>query len=110
MPLPLGYAPVYFCFNTYCVIHIITRFVQSQPFLHDLCYFLYMNNFATKLKSLRKEHNLTLKQTSSALGLTTSAFSNYENGIREPSLDCLRNICKLFNVSADYLLDLSDER
>lgn len=47
-------------------------------------------------------------EVSKALGLTRNAFTNYELGIREPSLDTLRAICLLFEISADYLLDLSD--
>jgi len=61
-----------------------------------------------RLKSLRKENGYTLKQVSNLLGITLSCYSNYEQGIREPSIDVIKKICKLFNVSADYLLGLSE--
>ncbi|MDE7158230.1 MAG: helix-turn-helix transcriptional regulator [Clostridiales bacterium] len=65
-----------------------------------------MEDFAQKLKELRLEKGLKQKEVSEALGLSKNAFTNYELGIREPSLDTLKKICKFFNVSSDYLLDL----
>lgn len=67
-----------------------------------------MKNFAIKLRELRLERGMSQGEVSKALGLTRNAFTNYELGIREPSLDTLRAICLLFEISADYLLDLSD--
>ena len=67
-----------------------------------------MENFAKKLKELRMERGLSQRQVSKELGLSENAFANYEQGIREPSLDTLKKICEFFNVSADYLIGLSD--
>lgn len=61
-----------------------------------------------RLKELRIERGLTLKQTSSALQLTLSAYANYEHGIRQPSVEIIKRICKFYEVSADYLLGLED--
>ncbi len=68
-----------------------------------------MNDFAKRLKELRIENNLTQAEVSKRLGLTRNAFSNYESGIRQPSYETLKEICKFFNVSADYLLGLNDK-
>ncbi len=67
-----------------------------------------MTDFAEKLKTLRLENGLSQKDVSFALGMTRNAFTNYETGIREPSLETLKKICRYFNVSADYLLGLED--
>lgn len=67
-----------------------------------------MENFAKKLKELRMERGLSQGQMSKALGLSRNAFSNYEQGIREPSLDTLKEICDFFDVSADYLIGRTD--
>lgn len=67
-----------------------------------------MSDFAQKLKQLRIEKGLTQAEASKMLGLTRNAFTNYELGIRQPSYEILKNICKFFNVSADYLLGLED--
>lgn len=61
-----------------------------------------------KLKLLRKQKGISQKVVAEAIGVTLSAYSNYEQGIREPSNQILINICKFFDVSADYLLGLED--
>ena len=61
-----------------------------------------------KLRQLRHARGLTLKEVSSALGITLGAYSNYEQGNREPSLEMLRKLCDFFDVSADYLIGRSD--
>lgn len=61
-----------------------------------------------KLKELREEMKKTQKEVAIAIGVTTSAYANYEYGIREPSVDIIIKLCKYFNVSADYLLGLTD--
>ena len=67
-----------------------------------------MEKLSEKLKELRLEKGLSQKEVSTALGLTRNAFTNYENGYREPSLETLKTICQLFDVSADYLLGLKN--
>ncbi len=62
-----------------------------------------------RLRELRLEKGLRLKDVAEAMGVTLRTISNYEAGIREPSLDMLIKLCKFFEVSSDYLLGLSDE-
>lgn len=64
--------------------------------------------FNNRLKECRLECGLTQLQVAQSLGVTLPAISQYEKGIREPSLELLVKYCKLLNVSADYLLGLSD--
>jgi len=61
-----------------------------------------------KLKQLRKLKGVSQKVVAAAIGVTLSAYSNYEQGIREPSNEILKNLCRYFDVSADYLLGLED--
>lgn len=61
-----------------------------------------------RLKQVRIERGMTIKMVSSTLGITISAYAHYEQGIREPSIDILKKICDLFDVSADYLIGRSD--
>ena len=61
-----------------------------------------------KLKQLRKEKGVSQKDVAKAIGVTISAYSNYEQGLREPSNQILINICKYYDVTADYLLGLED--
>lgn len=66
-----------------------------------------MNNFfSNNLKSLRVDNDFTQQEIADALGITRSRYSNYENGINEPSLDILIKLSKLFNCSIDDLLKI----
>lgn len=61
-----------------------------------------------RLKELRIEKGLRLKDVADAMGLTLRAICNYEAGIREPSLEMLVKLCKFFDVTSDYLLGITD--
>lgn len=63
-----------------------------------------------KLKSLRIEKKLTQKQVSDRIGLAISAVSSYESGSRYPSYDVLIKLARIFHVSTDYLLGITDTR
>jgi len=67
-----------------------------------------MDIFAIRLRELRHEKQMTLKQTSQALGMPLMTYANYEQGKREPSLSTIRLLCDFYDVSADYLLGLTD--
>jgi len=67
-----------------------------------------MKNFTEKLKDARTEKGLSQQQVAEAIGVTRSAYSNYEQGIREPDLNTLKKICMFFNISSDYLLDIEN--
>ncbi len=63
-----------------------------------------------RLKALRIERNLTLEVLAEMAGLGVSTLSQYENGEREVKTVNLLKIMKFFDVSADYLLGVSDMR
>ena len=67
-----------------------------------------MKNFATKLKEVREQSGVSQKKIAEYLGITRSAYSNYEQGIREPSYDILIKLAKLYDVTTDYLLGMTD--
>ena len=61
-----------------------------------------------KLKQLRSEKGLSQKEIAKIIGVSVSAYSNYEQGIREPSYDILIKLAKFYDVTTDYLLGLED--
>ena len=63
-----------------------------------------------KLKALRLEKNFTQKQIAERIGLATSAISSYESGMRYPSYDVLVKLARIFHVSTDYLLGMTNTR
>ena len=62
----------------------------------------------TKLKLLRKQKGVSQGTVAIALGITASAYSNYEQGLRIPTIPILIKLCKFFNVTSDHLLGLDD--
>lgn len=67
-------------------------------------------NMGTQLRTLRTENNLTQKQVADRIGLAISAVSSYESGTRYPSYEALIKLSRIFHVSTDYLLGLTEKR
>ena len=63
-----------------------------------------------KLRSLRMEKKLTQKQVAERIGLAISAVSSYESNNRYPSYEALIKLARMFHVSTDYLLGITDKR
>ena len=59
---------------------------------------------ANRIRELRKQNDMTMKQLGEKLGLGESTISQYETGKREPDIKTLLKISECFNVSVDYLL------
>ncbi len=71
-----------------------------------------MEDFRKRLISARKSKKLTQEQVAKKLHLHRTAYTKYENEKRPvlPSLHTLRNLCLLLNVSADWLLGLTEDK
>lgn len=67
-----------------------------------------INKFGERLLKLREERKETQQQLADAIGITRQSLSRYETNERTPNIELVYNIAKHFNVSADYLLGLSD--
>ena len=66
-----------------------------------------MGDFHNIFKNLRMLNHYTQGQMADLLGISRSAVSMYETGNREPDLETLEKIAKLFNVDMNYLLGSS---
>ena len=62
-------------------------------------------DFASNLKSIRKESGLTQKQVAMQLGVVESCYANWEQGRTEPNIDMLRKLSRIFGVSLNELLN-----
>lgn len=51
----------------------------------------------------------TQKAASDALGVERTRYLKWETGVYSPPLDILVRMCRIYNVSSDYLLGLTDE-
>ena len=62
-----------------------------------------------RLQDIRKDHNDTQQDLADKLHASLYAVRCWEQGKSDPSHDTLVAICRLYGVSADYLLGLTDE-
>lgn len=61
------------------------------------------------LKSLRRDTGYTAIETAKKLGLPYTTYVSYEQGKREPSINCLIKLANYFDVPLDTLLDRNNE-
>ena len=63
-----------------------------------------------RMKELRQERGITMKDAAQQLDLPYTTYVNYEKGTREPNSETLIQIANFYNTSIDYLLGKSDTR
>lgn len=61
-----------------------------------------------KLRERRLQLRLTQRQVAKELGIAQPVYQRFEKGVYECSYAQLAAICALFDLSADYLLGLTD--
>lgn len=61
-----------------------------------------------RIKTLRTQSHMTQRELAQKIGLTPKMISFYEKSERIPPADIIIKFVDIFNVSADYLLGLSN--
>lgn len=64
--------------------------------------------YGQRIKEIRQEKGLTQSQLAEMLSTTQSTIGKYEREEIQLAVDTIIKICKVFEVSADYLLGLED--
>ena len=65
--------------------------------------------FGDRLRELRKAAGMKQQELANLLDVTTTQVSDIERGNTTTSMARLYQLCEYFNVSADYLLGLTDD-
>ena len=65
-------------------------------------------NIADRIKYLRDKHGMTQTDLARKLGISRSAVNLWEMSLSSPSLSNIIEMKDIFQVSIEYLLDLSD--
>jgi|GEM_PF-1572809 transcriptional regulator with XRE-family HTH domain len=65
-----------------------------------------MNNTCTFMKNLRVLNNLTQEELSQRIGITASAYSHFETGIRQPDINTLVKLCCFYKINIMHLIYL----
>ncbi|MBQ7097337.1 MAG: helix-turn-helix transcriptional regulator [Clostridia bacterium] len=61
-----------------------------------------------RLKDLREDKDLTQQEVAKLLFTTQQQYSLYEKGYRDIPTTALTTLARLYNVSTDYILGLTD--
>lgn len=69
----------------------------------------FNQEFGQRLCALRKANKHVQKDLAEMLGVTPTQISDMEKGRRATTLEKLAQICAFYNISADYLLGLTNE-
>jgi len=65
--------------------------------------------YYNRLKDLREDKDLTQKQLVQILGMHKTTYTNYEQGKRELPFNLAIKLAKFYNVSLDYIAELTNE-
>lgn len=64
----------------------------------------------SRLRDLREDRDLTQKDIADILGTTPQYYQKYENGVRPLPIERLVTLAEYYNISADYILGLTNEK
>lgn len=62
-----------------------------------------------RLRDVREDHDMTQSALADLLHIKQNTYSQYENGQRQIPIAILVQLAQIFDTSADYLLEITDE-
>ena len=65
--------------------------------------------FNERLKEIRRDSGLIQKDVYTLLQVSPNCYASWEQGRTQPDIESIKKLCRIFDVSADYLLGLEDE-
>lgn len=67
-----------------------------------------MQNYGNRIREARKAKGLTQAEAAEKLGLIQQAWQRMEGGKLDLRMSTICSVCKLLDISADWLLGLTD--
>ena len=65
-------------------------------------------HYTKRIRDLREDHDMTQKEIADLLGTSQTMYARYERGANEMPIHHLLTLCRVYKVSADYILGISD--
>lgn len=69
-----------------------------------------MRNYRERLRNIREDHDLTQAELGKLLNKSQQGYNHIEAGRAELKIDDLVKLCKFYNLSADYIIGLTDKK
>lgn len=66
--------------------------------------------YPERIRALRQDNDLSQQTIAKMLGVAQTTYSQYEFEKRPMPIEYLVALCKFYNVSADYILGLTDKK
>lgn len=63
-----------------------------------------------KLRLARKKAKMSQEEVAEKLNIARSNISKYEHDKLEPNIHTIKQFCKIYGVTADYLLDIEEKQ
>ncbi len=68
-----------------------------------------MTDYRTRLRNIREDRDLTQADVGKILNKSQQGYNHIEAGRAELKIDDLVTLCRFYNLSADYVIGLSDK-
>ena len=66
-------------------------------------------DYITRIRNVREDRDLTQEQIGKLLQKSQQGYSHIESGRAELKIEDLIKLCRFYNLSADYLIGLTDK-
>ena len=66
-------------------------------------------HYRNRIRNLREDHDYTQAEIGKYLQKSQQGYNHIEAGRAELKIEDLADLCRLYNVSADYVIGLTDE-
>ena len=68
-----------------------------------------MTDYRTRLRNVREDHDLTQAEVGKVLDKSQQGYNHIEAGRAELKIDDLVRLCQYYDLSADYLIGLTNK-
>lgn len=68
-----------------------------------------MTDYRARLRGVREDRDLTQAEVGKILNKSQQGYNHIEAGRAELKIDDLLKLCQFYNLTADYLVGLSDQ-
>ena len=66
-------------------------------------------DYRTRIRNVREDRDLTQSQIGQILNKSQQGYNHIEAGRAELKIEDLAKLCEFYNLSADYLIGITDE-